>query len=994
MMKNKRTNHARVADKKIFLVGIGLGALYWILESAMHAVLFHRGGLVERILTPGPSVIGMRLLVVGLLVMLAVYAQFIITERKRAEKALRESEATARALLDAPTDFVFLIDARGTILALNETAVQRFGKPSDELIGLCAYDLFPPAVAERRKAQADKVFRSGTPNRFEDERAGIWFDNVVYPVFDVRGEVTKVAVVARDITERKRAEEALRESEERFRQLAENIQDAFWVGGPGIGDQRQVLYVSPVFEKIFGIKPEEVYKSDRAWLDVVHEEDRDRVLSSLEGWLQDQGDYDVEYRIVRPDGSIRWIKARGFAIRDEEDEIYRAVGVAQDITERKRAEEALRQEKEFNENIVQTANAVIVTLDVNANITEFNNYAERLTGYSREEVIGQNWIDLFIPSEDREYIPQVFQKVYHGKELFWGHENPIVCKDGSLKLISWQNSLLKDDEGRTIAVLSIGVDITERKRAEEALRDSQRMLQTVLDSIPATVFWKDRDSIYLGANRALLEAAGLKSSEEIVGKSDYDLPWGKKQADSFREDDRRVMESGILEYDIIEPYLRADGTRAWAKTNKVPLRNTEGNVVGVFGTSEDITERKRAEEALKLRAEQLAALSQASQVVTASLELDQVLAEIVSLAGRVVASDYTSVVLVDEAGNIGRSAENLPGVPGIDYRIRDKGLTRWIVGSRQAAIIDEIGGDGAMLPDLGEGAPRFINPPIVEAGVKSVAGLPLMVKDRLLGVLYLHSPHAGAFHGQLPLLTTFANQVAIALENARLFEEVQAAREQLRDLADYLQAAREEERTHIAREIHDEFGQALSALNMDLSWLSKRLPADQRHLAEKASAMSDLIDSTIQTVRRVATELRPGLLDDLGLAAAMEWQAEEFTERTGIDCDLYLSNEEIVLERDLATAIFRIFQETLTNVARHAEATEVHVELEDRPDELVLIVRDNGKGITESQVSHPRSLGLMGMRERARSWGGEVVFQGVAGQGTTVTVRVPRPNIA
>ena len=242
------------------------------------------------------------------------------------------------------------------------------------------------------------------------------------------------------------------------------------------------------------------------------------------------------------------------------------------------------------------------------------------------------------------------------------------------------------------------------------------------------------------------------------------------------------------------------------------------------------------------------------------------------------------------------------------------------------------------------------------------------------------------------MLTAFANHAAIAIENARLFEQVQAAREQLRDLTSYLQAAREEERTQIAREIHDEFGQALSVLNMDLSWLSKRLPADQPHLAEKTSAMSDLIDSTIQAVRRVATELRPGLLDDLGLAATIEWQAEEFAERTGIDCDLYLSDEEIVLERDLATAIFRIFQETLTNVARHAEATEVHVELEDRPDELVLIVRDNGKGIAESQVSHPRSLGLMGMRERAHSWGGEVAFHGVPGQGTTVTVRMPRPN--
>ncbi|HUU63084.1 MAG TPA: PAS domain S-box protein [Dehalococcoidia bacterium] len=144
-------------------------------------------------------------------------------------------------------------------------------------------------------------------------------------------------------------------------------------------------------------------------------------------------------------------------------------------------------------------------------------------------------------------------------------------------------------------------EVAERKRAEEELRNSRYMLQTVLDSIPAAVFWKDRDSIYLGGNRTWLEVVGLKSSEEVVGKSDFDLPWEKEQADSFLEYDRRVMESGIPEYDIIEPYLRADDTQAWARTNKVPLRDTEGNVIGVLGTYEDITERKRAEEELKTK---------------------------------------------------------------------------------------------------------------------------------------------------------------------------------------------------------------------------------------------------------------------------------------------------------------------------------------------------------------------------------------------------------
>jgi signal transduction histidine kinase len=154
--------------------------------------------------------------------------------------------------------------------------------------------------------------------------------------------------------------------------------------------------------------------------------------------------------------------------------------------------------------------------------------------------------------------------------------------------------------------------------------------------------------------------------------------------------------------------------------------------------------------------------------------------------------------------------------------------------------------------------------------------------------------------------------------------------------------------------------------------------------------MSGLIDETIHTVRRVATELRPGLLDDLGLAAAIEWQAQEFAARTDIGCELQLEGEGTSLDRDLTTAVFRIFQETLTNIARHAEATEVRVTLADGPGELTLTVQDNGKGITESQVSDSKSLGLIGMRERARAWGGDITFEGVPNRGTTVTVRIPR----
>jgi signal transduction histidine kinase len=226
-------------------------------------------------------------------------------------------------------------------------------------------------------------------------------------------------------------------------------------------------------------------------------------------------------------------------------------------------------------------------------------------------------------------------------------------------------------------------------------------------------------------------------------------------------------------------------------------------------------------------------------------------------------------------------------------------------------------------------------------------------------------------------------------ERARADEELRNSYRQLRDLSRYLQTAREEERTRIAREIHDELGQGLTALKMDLSWLKKRLLPKPEGLHDKAASMEGLIDATIQTVQRLSGELRPGILDDLGLSAAIQWQTEEFQKRTGIPCEVRLGHEDISLDRDRSTAIFRIFQEALTNVARHAGATEVTGSLEEREGSVVLKVQDNGRGIKSEEIASPTSFGLIGIRERVHFLGGAVEIVAVDNKGTTITVTVP-----
>ena len=226
-------------------------------------------------------------------------------------------------------------------------------------------------------------------------------------------------------------------------------------------------------------------------------------------------------------------------------------------------------------------------------------------------------------------------------------------------------------------------------------------------------------------------------------------------------------------------------------------------------------------------------------------------------------------------------------------------------------------------------------------------------------------------------------------EQRKAEEELANSRQRLRNLSVHLQSVREKESTRIAREIHDELGQYLTALQMDLAWLGVSIPQADLALAAKIKRMKNVIDTTIENVHRISTELRPILLDDLGLIAAMEWQAGQFQDRTNIPCDARFDLKESAVEKELATAVFRIFQETLTNIVRHANATHVRVRLVQKNSELRLDVSDNGIGITEGDINNSASFGIVGIRERANLWGGTVNISGKPYKGTKVSVRIP-----
>jgi PAS domain S-box-containing protein len=424
---------------------------------------------------------------------------------------------------------------------------------------------------------------------------------------------------------------------------------------------------------------------------------------------------------------------------------------------------------------------------------------------------------------------------------------------------------------------------------------------------------------------------------------------GRTPADFFAHDPgpartrwREFLDTGRLHVETYERTL--DGAPIWIEGDYMCLYAPDGRIIGHFGIQRDITARHRAEEALRFSEEKFAKAFRACPL-------------------RV---------------SIGTLAEGR-FIEVNDAFLRDHGFTREQVIGRTS-------------PELGLWADpddrrRLVNE-LERGGMVREWEFRGQTRDGQVQITSL-SAELIQVGGEACILAVATD----VTDRKRAEQAIRSSREELRALAARLQSVREDERAHIAREVHDELGQALTGLKLDLAWLKPRL-RDQVPLLERVQAVIGRIDGTIDAVRRIATELRPSVLDHLGLVAAVEWQAREFEKLTGIVVRLSLSSARSAVHGTVATTVFRMLQETLTNVARHAAATWVEIALEVREDVLTLRVADNGRGISVAERTDPHSLGLVGLRERAIACAGDLVIEGRPGEGTTLTVRIPLPLAA
>jgi diguanylate cyclase (GGDEF)-like protein/PAS domain S-box-containing protein len=314
-------------------------------------------------------------------------------------------------------------------------------------------------------------------------------------------------VMRLDVTEKRQIEESLGASETLFRQVAENIRDVFFLID---ADSNRTLFISSAYEDIWGRSCDSAYASSDSWMEAIHPDDRAWIYEEHKNGIS-AGRFEYKYRILRPDGSIRWIQARGFPVRDDAGKIVRVAGVAEDITQREHFAQELRESERRFANLLGNVEMVSIMLDVNGSITYCNDYLLRLTGWQREDVLAGNWFELFIPP-GQDDVKGVFSTLLADLPAAWHHENNILTRSGEVRLIRWNNSVLRSGVGDVIGTASIGEDITERQRAEIRIKRLNRVY-AVLSQINALIVRvRDRDELFKEACRIAVEQGGFQMS--------------------------------------------------------------------------------------------------------------------------------------------------------------------------------------------------------------------------------------------------------------------------------------------------------------------------------------------------------------------------------------------------------------------------------------------------------------------------------------------------
>lgn len=728
-----------------------------------------------------------------------------------------------------------------------------------------------------------------------------------------------------EILERIKAQRKLNESKTQLQAVLDGVPDMIMQ----VDSDMRILWAN---KEVLRRNPDAKYRP--AFLALSY--DKGTFIDSTCKWAIELGkiEKNITYQpdMVGIDGVSYW-ETIGVPIEDKEKKVYGAIAIARDITHRMRLEHTWN----LLSSIVESTDDAIFGVSWEGIVLSWNKGAEKTYGYTQSEIIGKP-VSILEPIELRDEIIYYIDNVMRTSNIS-RFETERVMKGGKKIIISSNICPFVDATGKKIGISSIDRDITESKLAEEALRESELFNKTIISSVDEGVIVYDNQLRYIVWNKFMEEHSGSRA-EEVLGKS---------ALERFPE----MVEPGVI--DKLKRALKGEaaisddtryrnsitGKMGWISSSYSPHISARGEIIGVVVIIRDITDRKESEQALvqsELRFKELFDHMSSGVYIFESIEGER---------------DFVLT-------NFNKGGENIEFISKKD-----------IIGMKASEIFEK-------------------------QNMKSF--LDVLIKVQVTNEPEHYMLTIQKDNGDLNWRDTYVYKlpsgevVAIyddVTERKEAEFELKVSREQMRRLANHLENAREEERKKIAFEIHDELGYALTAIKLDIAWLAKKMADFDDSYLQRIKSMSELTETTLNKVRSISTQLRPSVLDHFGISAAIDWAAKEFQKRTAVRCKVIIYPEDIRLDENVSIAVFRIFQEALTNITRHANASRVDVSFTNNNGIIELQVKDNGKGIAKKQIDALKSLGLVGMREKAKNLGGTLDISGRKGTGTTVTLTIP-----
>lgn len=926
-------------------------------------------------------------------------------DRRQAEEVLRHSEGRFRALYDDNPSMYFTVAPEGNVLSVNRFGAEQLGYRPEELIGRSVFSVF--YEDDKRAVRRCLASAFAQPERLATwefrkvKKTGeiIWVREAVRVLPAARNGPVAL-IVCNDVTAEKELQHKLMASEALFRTFMDHLPGPAFIKDA----EGRHLFMNAACERLLPL-------TCAGWLGKTNEElfsppvaaqfrEHDQQVLSRRKAVR------VTEQTVRDGETRHWLTFK-FPVFDEQGSCMRLGGVAFDVTEQQRAKSAIHSLQAKLHQAVKAAQIGLWDWNTHTNQVFFSAEWKSQLGYEDHEIADRfdEWETRLHPDDHDRAIAYARRYVAH-PDGEYSLEFRLRHKDGSYRWIASRASFVPEVDGTLIRLLGSHTDVTTLKEAESTLRASKDQYQSLVDTIDGIVWEANPETFQLTFVSAYAERVLGYPVNQWLSEPEFwqnhlhpdDRDW----ADAFCRTESLQKHNHHFEYRMIA----ADGRTVWLRNVVTFITNDEG-ATRMRGIIVDITDRKKQDFEIANLIRELDTIQRIQSTFISSADyrksFSQALEALLALTnseygfiGEVLQTDdgkpyLQTHAMSDIAWNAETRALMEAKAPNLEF-FNMRSLYGTVITTGEPVI--------ANAPDTD---PRRCGLPHGHPPLRSFLGVPIRKGAQMVGMIGVANRPGGYSHELLPRLNPFLTTCATLLEAVRVEnsrrqteQQLHAAHRRLRELTLSLTHIEEETRRRLSRDLHDELGQALTALKLDLGWVKECLdtqPSVEQLSSLKAriETMSGLLNLLIGTTRKLSGLLRPSLLDDFGLAAALESLAQNCAERMGIPCEISITPglASLTLPDIFNTAVFRIAQELLTNIARHAKATEIRLILGIEESWLVLEIADNGLGMTDVAIAGRGQLGLKGVRERAELLGGTVDIASTAGQGTSVTVRLP-----